>query len=65
MESDHEEEEDFSEDPDAQFSVGGSSKKQDSSGSWDYGEQVLESPARPMNVIDPILWCLKRKGIQF
>ncbi len=32
---------------------------------WDYGEQVLETPARPMNVIDPILWCLKRKGIRF
>ena len=32
---------------------------------WDYGEQVLETPARPMNVIDPVLWCLKRKGIRF
>jgi len=37
----------------------------DDPGFWDYDEQVLESPARPMNVIDPILWCLKRKGINF
>ena len=51
------------EDPNAQFNVSGS--RGTASDKWDYGEQVLESPARPMNVIDPILWCLKRKGIQF
>lgn len=50
-------------DPNAQFSVGGGAAA--SSAAWNYGEQVLESPARPMNVIDPVFWCLKRKGIRF
>lgn len=52
-------------DPDDQFRVGGSKPAAPVSEDWDYGEQVLESPARPMNVIDPVLWCLKRKGIRF
>ena len=52
------------ENPDAQFAMSGGAANQ-SSDNWNYGEQVLESPARPMNVIDPILWCLKRRGIQF
>lgn len=56
-----------SEDPDAQFNVGGSVSHSSSSsgGAWDYDEQVLESAARPEHVIDPIFWCLKRKGIKF
>ena len=54
------------EDPNSQFGVGpGPGPQQSSAGDWDYGEQVLEAPARPANVIDPILWCLKRKGIEF
>ena len=57
-------EEDGQESPDSQFNVS-STKDTSDSGRWDYGEQVLESPARPMNVIDPVLWCLKRKGIKF
>jgi len=52
------------ESPDAQFSVGRNTASKSSDG-WDYGEQVLEAPARPMNVIDPVFWCMKRKGIQF
>ena len=54
----------YKENPDDQFAMesGGAAS---SDGSWDYGEQVLESPARPMHVIDPVLWCLKRKGIRF
>ena len=52
-----------SDDPDSQFNVKGS--KSSSSDSWNYGEQVLESPARPMHVIDAVFWCLKRKGIPF
>ena len=53
-------------DPDKQFGVGGG-KRAASSGSegWNYDEQVLESAARPEHVIDPILWCLSRKGIEF
>lgn len=35
------------------------------SGSWDYDEQKLSAPPRPEHVIDPILWCLKRKGVKF
>jgi len=55
------------EDPDAQFNVGGSSSSSSysSSDAWDYDEQVLESAARPEHVIDPVFWCLKRKGIKF
>ena len=55
------------EDPDAQFNVGGGSSNSSysSSDAWDYDEQVLESAARPEHVIDPVFWCLKRKGIKF
>ena len=52
------------EDPDTQFSVSGEPSPSPSGG-WDYDEQVLETPAQPANVIDPILWCLKRKGIHY
>ena len=51
--------------PDAQFAVGRSAAAADSGAKWDGGEQVLESAARPENVIDPIFWCMKRKGIEF
>ena len=50
-------------DPDAQFGVGSSSEA--ASDAWTYGEQVLSTKAIPENVIDPIFWCLRRKGIQF
>ena len=67
--TDFEEEEESprdAEDPSAQFSVpGGSVGRAADNEPWNYSAQVLESPARPMNVIDPILWCLKRKGIRF
>ena len=55
---------DGSEDPNAQFTVGNSVSNA-SFGAWDYGEQILESPASPLNVIDPVFWCLERKGIRF
>ena len=55
--------------PDAQFSVGSVAPATPAAASdgeaWDYDEQVLESAARPEHVIDPIFWCLKRKGIAF
>ena len=35
------------------------------SDNWDYEEQMLVSPARADHVIDPVFWCLKRKGIAF
>ena len=58
-----------SENPDAQFAVGGSSGKSpdysSSEGKWSGDEQMLESAARPENVIDPIFWCMKRRGIDF
>ncbi len=56
------------ENPDAQFAVGGSDRKSDnvsSEGKWSGDEQMLESAARPENVIDPIFWCMKRRGIDF
>lgn len=54
------------EDPDAQFNVGSSAPSPAvSSERWNYDEQVLETVPRPENVIDPIFWCLKRKGIEF
>lgn len=52
------------EDPSAQFSMD-SERDLRVSGPAAYEEQVLESPARPMNVIDPIFWCLKRRGVDF
>ncbi len=53
-------------DPDAQFSISGASPaSRDEAGNWKYGEQVLESPAHPEHVIDPIFWCLHRKGVKF
>ena len=55
--------------PDAQFNVENKAPARRSSMAsteeWDYDEQVLESAARPEHVIDPIFWCLKRKGIKF
>lgn len=53
--------------PDAQFSIGSASPdiKEENVPDWNYGEQVLEAAARSENVIDPIFWCLKRKGIAF
>lgn len=58
-----------SENPDAQFAVGGGSSvsKADTSsdGKWSGDEQMLESAARPEHVIDPIFWCMKRRGIDF
>ena len=64
-ETDTDGEEKNRDDPNAQFNVSSRSTSSSSSGTWNYGEQVLESPARPMNVIDPVLWCLKRRGIRF
>lgn len=53
-------------DPDAQFSISGASASSgDAADDWEYGEQVLESPAHPEHVIDPIFWCLHRKGVKF
>lgn len=55
-----------SEDPNAQFAVNRHTPRHAMySDAWDYDEQVLESAARPENVIDPIFWCLKRKGFKF
>lgn len=51
------------EDPGAQFSVKGGTAGSPS-GRWDYGEQVMEAPAHPINVIDPLFWCMHRKGIR-
>ncbi len=53
------------ESPDAQFNVGNAAASSSPGDNWDYDEQVLESAARPENVIDPIFWCLKRKNIAF
>lgn len=52
------------EDPSTQFSINGASASS-TSADWTYDEQVLESPARPEHVIDPIFWCLNRKGVKF
>lgn len=52
------------EDPDDQFGMGDSSDTI-SSEDWNYDEQKLAAPPRPEHVIDPILWCLKRKGVKF
>lgn len=52
------------EDPDDQFGMGDTSDTSDS-GDWNYDEQKLASEPRPEHVIDPILWCLKRKGVKF
>lgn len=51
--------------PDEQFSMEDSTPAASSSGSWNYGEQVLEAPAHAVNVIDPVFWCLNRKKIPF
>ncbi len=49
---------------DAQFDVGGeSAEKPAAEGKWSGDDQILESAARPENVIDPIFWCMKRKGV--
>ncbi len=53
------------ENPDDQFSVPDSVSAGSSSDRWDFDEQILESVAKPQNVIDPIFWCLKRKGVDF
>lgn len=51
-------------DPDAQFAINRNpGEASRSSEAWNYDEQVLESAARPEHVIDPIFWCLQRKGI--
>ena len=54
-----------SENPDDQFNVPVSASVQSSTTKWDFDEQILESAAHPENVIDPIFWCLKRKGVDF
>ena len=56
---------DNEDDPNAQFSLGstgGGDSFPDKR--WNYEEQVLETAARPENVIDPIFWCMKRKGVK-
>lgn len=52
-------------DPNEQFTINGASAPvavAEDEG-WDYGEQVMEAAAKPEHVIDPILWCLKRNGV--
>ena len=53
----------FASEPDAQFGVSGADQRD--SADWNYDEQMLDAVPQPENVIDPILWCLKRRGIQF
>ncbi len=53
------------ENPDDQFSIPGSASTESSAEKWDFDEQILESAAHPENVVDPIFWCLKRKGVEF
>lgn len=54
------------ENPDVQFGVDiGAANAVDSSETWDYDEQGLGFVAVPNHVIDPIFWCLKRRGVKF
>ncbi len=53
------------ENPDTQFAMPDSYPYQKPDDKWDFDEQMLESAAQPENVIDPIFWCIKRKGIAF
>ncbi len=54
------------ENPDAQFAVGSGPALMDNPmKKWSGDEQILESAARPEHVIDPVFWCMKRRGITF
>ncbi len=45
---------------DDQFGVSGATG---ASTAWNSNEQVLEAPPAPRHVIDPVYWCLKRRGV--
>ena len=55
------------ENPDAQFAIDDTPAAEPAGygEKWSGDEQILEAAARPEHVIDPIFWCMRRKGIAF
>ncbi len=49
--------------PDSQFNPP-SGQTQPIQANWNYDEQVLDTAPAPENIIDPVFWCLNRKGIK-